>query len=101
MIKEGDIVVCIRPYVLKLTYIRKMFIVNKGYKVLSVGSDMSYYVDADTELVEAPISYKYNFGVRFYSEQQCKGLKHLMPFSHYFITLAEWREQQIKSVIDD
>jgi hypothetical protein len=100
MIKEGDIVVCIRPYVVKLTYCKKEFIVNKGYKVLSIGSDMSHYIEADTDSVVTDVAGQ-NFGVRFYSEQQCKGLNHLMPFSHYFITIAEWREKQIKTILDD
>jgi hypothetical protein len=79
---KGDKVVCIKTYIFGLT---EYYTQGKEYKILSVGTKNLYV-----------ISNVYTNGTWFGRNEVDN--KH---FRKYFITLAEWREQQIKSVIDE
>ena len=94
MIKEGDVVICVNEF--RYDYFcKKWFEVGKKYKVLHA-SDINLYIEADTDLPDLE-HYKQNRGVKFYLSKET-GINY---FTDYFATLAEWREQQIKSVIDE
>jgi hypothetical protein len=76
MIKKGDIVICINdgPYarIGSESYLTK----NKQYRVIDIGSD---FINVINDNIKRNCSYNLD----------------------RFISIAEWREQQIKSVLDD
>jgi hypothetical protein len=81
MIKVGDKVFCIKDF---FYFDKKLFHNNKSYIVGGVSSltKMIYIKD----------------GI---SDNICSGFWFDINKDQYFITLAEFREQQIKSVIDE
>lgn len=76
-VKEGDKVICIRDFAL-------MFKANEIYEINSV----------DIELSKTYIS-TVNGGFWFNLNR-----RNIYWFNNYFITLSDWRELQIKSVLD-
>ena len=97
--KEGDIVVCIKDY----AYVSKLFngkdaniysyTTNRQYKILTIGKDGKYfYIEADIKIESN------NKGLRFSTKEELVNVK---KFGNYFITLADWREQQINNILND
>ena len=103
MIKVGDKVICINDYDLDLTVsdshtsyvdqITHSYKIGKRYEITKIEDGMIYIL-ADLNREE-----NYFIGVWFRtSDDKLFGFD---VFYDYFITLAEWREQQINSILDD
>ena len=80
MIKVGDKVICIKNF-------KTIYEVGKIHKVDCIGS-FNYVCIAEENC----------FGTYGFYIEECT---HTLYFSEYFILLSVYRENQIKSVIDD
>jgi len=80
---KGDKLICIETYIFRLT---EYFTQGKEYEILSV-ENKNLYV----------ISNGYTKTGMWFGRSEFDN-KH---FRKYFITLAEWREQQIKTILDE
>jgi hypothetical protein len=83
MIKAGDKVICI-----KLDYMTSDGILHQ----LDFSIGEIYVVGSANNLI-AIRGYGWAFGI---NDSNC-----IREFKDYFITLAEWREQQINSILND
>ena len=98
MIKLGDKVVCIKDIIYNGEFTIKSYTKGKHYEILSVeiyqGNVDSYYVSADMTVHDDR-----NSGLRF-SHLRGK-IGNLKCFEDHFITIAEWRDKQINSILND
>jgi hypothetical protein len=104
VIKVGDKVVCIKDLIYKQEviacseYTIKSYTKGKHYEILAVeiyqANVDSYYVSADMTVHD-----DWNSGLRF-SHLRGK-IGNLEYFYDYFITIAEWRDKQINSILND
>ena len=86
MIKAGDKVVCIEDYnSFIFDVIKQKYIKGKIYKIIDINGEYDIYIEGEIKNKNGWI------GHWFYTNS----------FSKYFIPLAEYREQQIKSVLDE
>ena len=86
MIKKGDIVFCIKDFAIA----NQFFFKSKCYEVAEVSLANHFYIKGENYINNA------QYGHWFKLET-----KHYNNFSDYFITLAEWREQQINLILDE
>jgi len=86
---KGDKLICIKPYIFRQ---KEYYTQGKEYEILSIGHKTLY--------VQSNLYGGTWQGAMWFSrvEVSIVGNRNLVE---YFITLAEWREQQIKSVIDE
>ena len=93
MIKAGDKVVCVKDYEYVYTNRKANYTEGFTYEVLGIGEQTGRaYIKCDDE----------DYGRRAGSFFDIHGDSINSPlFSDYFIPLSEFREQQIKSVLDD
>jgi hypothetical protein len=84
---KGDKVVCIKDLILnEQTFIKgKMYQLNHLYETSCYVAGENYFSDI-------------NYGYTFYFKSSLKSYDKC--FSEYFITLSEWREKQINSILD-
>ena len=83
----GDKVICIKD--LNLRYLK--FIVNETY-IISGATNYEVYVTTNINVK--------NSGSWMRREiENINGVPNV--FNHYFISLSEWREQQMKSILDE
>jgi len=92
MIKEGDSVICIKEFDIK------GFIYLTLHKVYTV-SKIKYWSIKHHFYPNYRIFIKDNVDAEWVFESD--KLEMLLFFKDYFITLAEWREQQINSILED
>lgn len=100
MIKVGDILICIKDYVFNTDYlyIRYTYSYTKNHQyIIKAAGESLYYVEADTKN-EAGKDIENRFGLIFSTIKEDMNIK---KFEDYFIPIAEHREQQIKSVLDE
>ena len=91
-IKKGDKVICIKDYIFEGKYTIKSYSIGKQYEIVKVENDgESYYVEADMSIHD-----DLNCGLRFYYEKEIGNSK---CFKNFFVTLAEWRDRQIDSIL--
>jgi hypothetical protein len=98
MIKKGDKVVCIKniSYTSKIAPNFYIYKYNTGHQYeVETSSPIGYYITTDDIRDKSGIKAESldRNGLIFFIEEENK-------FVDYFITLAEWREQQIKTVLD-
>ena len=99
MIKKGDKVICIKDHTYHGELTIRSFSVGKQYEILTIEklkeSEIvkSYYIEADMTNPD-----DFNSGLRFMCEKEVGAAK---CFKDYFITLAEWRQQQIDKILED
>jgi hypothetical protein len=91
---KGDKVICIKTYIFGLT---EYYTQGKEYEILSVGTKTLCNKIAVRPYVKSNL---YG-GMRFSRVGVSIADVDNRNLVEYFITLAEWREQQIKSVIDE
>ena len=97
MIKVGDIVICIKDHLYEnKNYNTYSYTTNHGYIIKAV-EEFAYYIEADTKN-EAGIKIENSWGIRFSTIKEDMNIK---KFGDYFITLAEYREQQMKIILDE
>jgi hypothetical protein len=87
MINVGDKVICLKDYVVYGFLSKHTYKENKIYEVLTSEIGVSQYRIFINDEENAGLWFDLITNKDFYSK--------------YFITLAEWREQQIKIVLDD
>jgi hypothetical protein len=96
MIKVGDKVICIEDYSCQGSYVDQIthsYKIGKRYEIIKIEDEMIYIL-ADLNKEDAIF-----IGVWFrICDDKLFGFD---VFHDYFITLAEWREQQINSILDD
>ena len=87
MIKEGDKVLCIKNF----NNNSQKFIVGNFYEVLHFSKNTRKQIDQHYQqiYIKGEISNNYGGGFWFYSN-----------FDDFFITMAEYREQQMKSILE-
>jgi hypothetical protein len=85
---KGDSVICIKDHCYNLYYFIRT---GNKYEIIDSGND-SVYIKVDFN------KNKRYEGLWFSFIEEQGNLK---KFSDYFITIAEYREQQIKTVLDD
>ena len=90
MIKEGDEVICIKDY--ENSSSRQIeFNKEKSYKV--------YKFDPQDDTIFIKIKDENKYG--FWFELNISDTPTFKYFFDYFITLAEWRQQQIDKILED
>ena len=90
MIKEGDTVFCVKSF----STIGQKFYRGKAYEINSYSESygiIEFYILGE-------IANKSGGGYWFRLNGK---IVHNNKFSDYFMTLAEWRERQIDSILDD
>lgn len=97
MIKIGDKVICVKEYIIytcntRIRIFKHTYEENKIYEVVKISKNEC----------SACISEE-NGGIWFNITEDSLYLRHsnLKKFSDYFLTLAELREKQIKTVLND
>lgn len=88
MIKAGDKVVCIKDDEHVYSTRKSTYREGVTYEVLYTGESGAVCIKCDDG----------GFDI-YFIHRQLRSIARI--FSDYFILLAEWREKQIKSVIDD
>ena len=97
MIKKGDKVICIKDAYytvsLKPELLYKCGEIYEINKINNIVMDDSYYTYIDIKRND-----KKDASTGFYLDNK---IEEWYKFSDYFITLAEWREKQINSILND
>lgn len=107
MIKKGDKVICIKNHTYHSKMIQKSGIcaiysysIGKEYLINSVYNyeySTGFYIDSDVNIEKS-----YCTGLNFYAfKPEHKRETNLRIFDEYFVTLAEWRELQLNSILDE
>lgn len=92
---KGDKVICIKDYTFQSRLINGpeyRYFAGKEYEIISKETSNSVYIAAD--LSKESIHKGINFDVTGTN-------KYFEKFDEYFMTLAEWRDKQINSILED
>lgn len=96
MIKVGDKVVCIKDYSYKHSdTLTNSYKSGKLYEILKIYENINgVYISADLS------SEEYHYVGVWFSMKSNK-YTDFDDFDDYFLTIAEWRDKQINSILDD
>jgi hypothetical protein len=97
MIKEGDKVICKKDHSFKQGKFIWSFTSGKEYEIKTLENKhpIYHYVYIKSDINFE--SYNHN-GLRFALYEEIRQTK---LFSDYFLTLAEWRQQQIDKILEE